>query len=109
MRITVRSIENDISNLLSFAKQYSYANGNTGKIVINKTTGNISFIDTDSNLNRKVIANVTLPDGYNFLENFDLLISNKGVISADTIVIKDINGEYHKVTISVGVDLINIY
>lgn len=107
--ITIRSVENDISNLLSFAKQYCYANENTGKIVISKTNSNMSFIDTDSNLNRKVLAIVTLPEGYSFLESFDLVISNKGVISADTIIVKDLNGKYHKITISVGVDLISIY
>ena len=76
---------------------------------MNQKRGTISFIDTRNLLNRNVIAEMTLPNGYKFLESFNISISANGVVSSDSIILRDLNGEYHKVTILVGVDLVNIY
>ncbi|SCJ54690.1 Uncharacterised protein [uncultured Clostridium sp.] len=107
--ITVHSLKSDIANLISFAKHYSYNTGNTGRLEIDNTKGEMSFIDTKNELTKNTIAKVTLPKGYNFLEGFNISVSNKGVISGDSIIFKSLNGEYHKVTISVGIDFVNIY
>lgn len=107
--ITTTSLKNDIANLISFAKQYSYKTGSTGRLEIDNIKGEISFVDTKNELTKKIIAKVTLPKGYEFLEDFNIGVSNQGVISSDSIIFKSLSGEYHKVTISVGIDLINIY
>lgn len=107
--ITTNSLKNDIANLISFAKQYSYRTGNTGRLEIDNIKGEISFVDTKNELTKNIVAKVTLPKGYEFLEDFNIAVSNQGVISSDSIVFKSLSGEYHKVTISVGIDLVNIY
>ena len=107
--ITVHSLKSDIANLISFAKHYSYNTGNTGRLEIDNIKGEISFVDTKNELTKNTIAKVTLPKGYDFLERFNISVSNKGVVSGDSIIFKSLNGEYHKVTISVGIDFVNIY
>lgn len=107
--ITVHSLKSDIANLISFAKHYSYNTGNTGRLEIDNMKGEISFIDTKNELTKNIIAKVTLPQGYDFLERFNISVSNKGVVSGDSIIFKSLSGEYHKVTISVGIDFVNIY
>lgn len=107
--IASKSLKNDIANLISFAKHYTYNTGNTGKIEINNISGEISFIDTKSEITKNIIATVTLPTGYEFLETFNIGVSNKGVVSGDSIIFKGLNGKYHEVTISVGIDYVNIY
>lgn len=107
--ITTQSVKSDISNLISFAKSYCYSTGNPGKLEVNQKRGTISFIDTRNLLNRNVIAEMTLPNGYKFLESFNISVSTNGVVSSDSIILRDLNGEYHKVTILVGVDLVNVY
>lgn len=107
--ITVHSLKSDIANLISFAKHYSYNTGNTGRLEIDNMKGEISFIDTKNELTKNIIAKVTLPQGYDFLERFNISVSNKGVVSGDSINFKSLSGEYHKVTISVGIDFVNIY
>ena len=107
--ITVHSLKSDIANLISFAKHYSYNTGNTGRLEIDNIRGEISFVDTKNELTKNTIAKVTLPKGYDFLERFNISVSNKGVVSGDSIIFKSLSGEYHKVTISVGVDFVNIY
>ncbi|MBC5627504.1 type II secretion system protein [Clostridium sp. NSJ-6] len=107
--ITVHSLKSDIANLISFAKHYSYNTGNTGRLEIDNIKGEISFVDTKNELTKNTIAKVTLPKGYDFLERFNISVSNKGVVSGDSIIFKSLSGEYHKVTISVGIDFVNIY
>lgn len=107
--ITVHSLKSDIANLISFAKHYSYNTGNTGRLEIDNIRGEISFVDTKNELTKNTIAKVTLPKGYDFLERFNISVSNKGVVSGDSIIFKSLSGEYHKVTISVGIDFVNIY
>ena len=107
--ITVHSLKSDIANLISFAKHYSYNTGNTGRLEIDNIKGEISFVDTKNELTKNTTAKVTLPKGYDFLERFNISVSNKGVVSGDSIIFKSLSGEYHKVTISVGIDFVNIY
>ena len=107
--ITVHSLKSDIANLISFAKHYSYNTGNTGRLEIDNIKGEISFVDTKNELTKNTIAKVTLPKGYDFLERFNISVSNKGIVSGDSIIFKSLSGEYHKVTISVGIDFVNIY
>lgn len=107
--ITVHSLKSDIANLISFAKHYSYNTGNTGRLEIDNIKDEISFVDTKNELTKNTIAKVTLPKGYDFLERFNISVSNKGVVSGDSIIFKSLSGEYHKVTISVGIDFVNIY
>ena len=107
--ITVHSLKSDIANLISFAKHYSYNTGNTGRLEIDNIKGEISFVDTKNELTKNTIAKVTLQKGYDFLERFNISVSNKGVVSGDSIIFKSLSGEYHKVTISVGIDFVNIY
>lgn len=107
--ITANSLKGDIASLISFAKHYSYNTGNTGKLEINNEKGEIYFIDTKSEISKNIIAKVTLPKGYKFVEGFKIPVSNKGVVSGDSINFKSLTGEYYKVTISVGIDLVNIY
>lgn len=107
--ITAYSLKNDIANLISFAKHYSYNTGNTGRLEIDNINGEISFIDTKNELTKNIIAKVTLPKGYNFLAGFNISVSNKGVVSGDSIIFKSLSGGYHEVTISVGIDFVNIY
>lgn len=107
--IIVHSLKSDIANLISFAKHYSYNTGNTGRLEIDNIKGEISFVDTKNELTKNTIAKVTLPKGYDFLERFNISVSNKGVVSGDSIIFKSLSGEYHKVTISVGIDFVNIY
>lgn len=107
--ITANSLKCDIANLISFAKHYSYNTGNTGRLEINNIKGEISFIDTKSELTKNIIAQVTLPSGYEFVSGFNISVSNKGVVAGDSVIFKSLSGEYHKVTVSVGIDLVNIY
>lgn len=107
--ITSKSLKSDIANLISFAKQYSYNTGNAGRLEINLSKGEIAFIDVKSELTKNVVAKVTLPKGYSFVEDYYIFVSSKGVVSSDSIMFKSLTGEQHKVTISVGIDLVNIY
>ena len=107
--ITADSIKSDIANLISFAKHYSYNTGNTGRLEIDNKKGEISSIDTENELTKNTIAKVTLPEGFEFLAGFNIPVSNQGIVSGDSIIFKSLSGEYHKVTISVGIDLVNIY
>ena len=107
--ITSKSLKNDIANIISFAKHYSYNTGNTGRLEINTLSGEILFIDTKNEITKNIIVKVTLPKGYKFVSDFKIPVSSKGVVSSNSIIFKSLTGEYHEVTISVGIDLVNIY
>ncbi len=106
-RVKGKSIINDISNLISYSKYYCRHYGSSGAIEINSSKGKITFKDTSGR--SKVIKTITLEEGFRFISNSSLSINKIGHMQSGTIRIMDKNGELYKVTISTGVDTVNIY
>lgn len=98
---------NDICNILSFGKYYCKVNSIEGVIEINRDTGQIILYEDVRN--GKVIKNTTLAKGVSFLSNLKLKVTDVGNLQADTIYIKDRYGKVSRITISVGIDTVNVY
>ena len=103
----VESSVNEISNILSYGKHYCRINEIEGAININKTTGEISLYEDIRN--GKVIKKSTLYNGLQFVSDLKIKVTSSGGLQACTIYIKDRYGKVSKITISVGIDNINIY
>ena len=106
-RVKGKSIINDISNLISYGKHYCRYYSSYGVIEINSSKGKITFKDTSEK--SKIIKTITLEDGFRFVSNNSLSINKIGHIQSATIRIMDKKGQLYKVTISTGVDTVNIY
>ncbi|MBS4956631.1 MAG: prepilin-type N-terminal cleavage/methylation domain-containing protein [Clostridium sp.] len=106
-KVKGKSIINDISNLISYSKYYCRYYSGYGVIEINSSKGKITFKDTSGK--SKVIKTITLEDGFRFVSNNSLSINKLGHIQSGTIRIMDKNGKLYKVTISTGVDTVNVY
>lgn len=97
----------NVSNIISYGKSYCYSNEFRGILTVNRSLGVITFKNAD-NLSR-TIKSYYLPKGYSFLGDLSLNVSVDGVVASNTINIKEPSGVYRIVTISVGVDYVNIY
>ena len=106
-KVKGKSIINDISNLISYSKYYCRYYSGYGVIEINSSKGKITFKDTSGK--SKVIKTITLEDGFRFVSNNSLSINKLGHVQSGTIRIMDKNGKLYKVTISTGVDTVNVY
>lgn len=106
-RFKAKSFMNELSNTISFGKYYCSYYESPGMIEINKTKGQVKLKDISSK--SKVIKSITLPEGFKFTTISLLNINNNGHIESDTIRIIDSKGNLYKLTISTGVDTINIY
>ena len=106
-RVKGKSIINEVSNLISYSKYYCRHYNSYGLIEVNSSEGKIIFKDTEGK--SKVIKTITLEDGFKFTSNNSLSINKIGHIQSDTIRIIDKEGKVYKVTISTGVDTVNIY
>ena len=106
-RIKGKSIVNEISNLISYSKYYCRHYDSYGLIEVNSSEGKITFKDTVGK--SKIIKTILLEDGFKFTSNNSLSINKMGHIDSDTIRIIDKEGKVYKVTISTGVDTVNIY
>lgn len=106
-RVKGKSIINDISNLISYGKYYCRHYSSYGVIEINSSKGKITFKDTSGK--SKVIKTITLEEGFRFVSNNSLSINKIGHIQSATIRIMDKNSKLYKITISTGVDTVNIY
>lgn len=106
-RIMTNSIVNDVSNLISFSKYYCRYNNISGAIQANKNSGEIYFKDI-SGIN-EIIKKIDLPEGYTMSYSYDLQINNLGHVQSDSIIIKDRYGNVSKITISTGLDTVNVY
>ena len=106
-RIKGKSIVNEISNLISYSKYYCRHYDSYGLIEVNSSEGKITFKDTLGK--SKIIKTILLEDGFKFTSNNSLSINKMGHIDSDTIRIIDKEGKVYKVTISTGVDTVNIY
>ena len=106
-RIKGKSIVNEISNLISYSKYYCRHYDSYGLIEVNSSEGKITFKDTVGK--SKIIKTILLEDEFKFTSNNSLSINKMGHIDSDTIRIIDKEGKVYKVTISTGVDTVNIY
>lgn len=106
-KVKGKSIINDISNLISYSKYYCRHYSSYGVIEINSSKGKITFKDTSGK--SKIIKTIALEDGFRFVSNNSLSINKIGHIQSATIRIMDKKGQLYKVTISTGVDTVNIY
>lgn len=106
-RIKAKGFVNELSNIISFGKHYCRHYDSYGLIEINKTKGQVKF--KDISLKSKVIKSITLPDGFKFTTTSSLNINTTGHIDSDTVRIIDEKGILYKLTISTGVDTVNIY
>ena len=88
-----------VSNMCDFLS-YSkfYCNKNNSSVIIN-------CIDPSKNFSKKL----ELPKGFNFITNYNINCSNEGVLSSGSMYICDQYNNLYKITISVGVDTINVY
>ena len=98
---------NDLSNIISYGKFYCMKNNTYGEIYINKSIGVVNF--KDKKQGGKIIKSIFLPRGFKFSAMYILKINTLGAIESDTIRIFDSNGNVYKVSISTGVDTVNIY
>lgn len=106
-RVKGKSIINEISNLISYSKYYCRHYDSCGLIQVNSSEGKITFKDTSKK--SKAIKSIVLEDGFKFTRNNSLSINKIGHIQSDTIRIIDKGGKVYRVTISTGVDTVNIY
>ena len=106
-RVKGKSIINEISNLISYSKYYCRHYDSCGLIQVNSSEGKITFKDTSKK--SKTIKSIVLEDGFKFTRNNSLSINKIGHIQSDTIRIIDKGGKVYRVTISTGVDTVNIY
>lgn len=103
----MESSVNDICNLLSYGKHYCKLNYISGAIEFNKTTGEITLYEDVKN--GKEIKRSKLQKGVQFISDLKFKVNSVGNLQAGTIYIKDKYGKISKITISVGIDTINIY
>lgn len=106
-RIKGKSVINDLSNLVSFSKYYCRHNKVIGKIEVNKSQGEATFKDMSGR--GKVIKCIYLPEGFSFKTINLLSVTTEGHIQSDTIRVSDTDGNIYRLTISAGVDTVNIY
>ena len=70
----------------------------------------ILILNQKWNLYRKNFSKkLELPKGFNFITNYNINCSNEGVLSSGSMYICDQYNNLYKITISVGVDTINVY
>ena len=96
-----------VSNMCDFLS-YSkfYCNKNNSSVIINcRNKGYAEFVDPSKKFSKKL----KLPKGFNFITNYSINCSNEGVLSSGSIYICDSYNNFYKITISVGVDTINVY
>ena len=98
---------NELSNMISYGKFYCMKNNSYGEIEINKSAGVVKF--KDKKQGGKVIKTIFLPGNFKFSAMYILKINTLGNVESDTIRIFDNYGNVYKVTISTGVDTVNIY
>lgn len=106
-RIKGKSVINDLSNLISFSKYYCRHNKVNGKLEINKVQGEATFKDMSGR--GKVVKSIYLPEGFEFKTINLLNVTTEGYIQSDTIRVLDNDKNTYKLTISTGVDTVNIY
>lgn len=94
----------DLSSFLSYCKLYCDKN-NVSVIIFCRNNGNMEFNDVKNNF----IKRITLPRGFRFITNYSINCNNEGTLSPGSIYIENNDGEFYKVTISVGIDNINVY
>ena len=83
-----------------------YCNKNNSSVIINcRNKGYAEFVDPSKKFSKKL----KLPKGFNFITNYSINCSNEGVLSSGSIYICDSYNNFYKITISVGVDTINVY
>lgn len=97
----------DICNILSYGKYYCKVNSIEGAIEINKDIGQIVLYEDVKG--GKVIKKSALSRGVSFVSSFKFKVTSTGNLQAGTIYIKDKYGKVSRITISVGVDTVNIY
>lgn len=95
----------DISNLLSYAKYYCRKNDTAGKIRVEGKKNMVFKDDADLTVKGKVV----LPEGLSFTTNYDLTCTSEGMLSSNSIYLKNDSGKHYRITISVGVDKVNFY
>ena len=94
----------NMCDFLSYSK--FYCNKNNSSVIINcRNNGYAEFIDPSKNFSKKL----ELPKGFNFITNYNINCSNEGVLSSGSMYICDQYNNLYKITISVGVDTINVY
>lgn len=103
----LESSANDVGNILSYGKYYCRVNDISGGIKVDSIKSEILFYENIRN--GKVIKKIGLNSGIKFISNLNLEITKGGHLDSNTIYIKGKNGEIKKISISVGIDTINIY
>ncbi len=106
-KVRMESCVNDIYNILSYGKYYCKINNVEGVIEINKDVGQIVLYEDVKG--GKTIKRTILAKGIFFVSDLKFRITSMGNLQAGTIYIKDKYGKVSRITISVGIDTVNIY
>ena len=105
--VAVKGTILEVVNIISYGKQYCRNSEGQGIVEIYMESGEVKLKDVSSKY--KIIKEIKLPKGLRFLSNQELYINNKGQIESNTIRILDSDKNLYRITISTGVDTINIY
>lgn len=106
-RLEVKGVLNELTNMMSFAKYYCRNSVHIGVLQIDTVNKKIKFRDKD--LRDKIIKEINIPKSCNiYIKNTSISINNKGHLQSESMTISN---DYYwgKITISTGVDNINIY
>lgn len=106
-RVKAKGLINEISNFISYSKYYCRYNERIGVIEVNNTNGKVTFKDITHK--SSLVKTMLLQDGFKFVSNISLNVNKLGHVESDTIRIMDKEGKIYRITISTGVDTVNIY
>ena len=107
IRVKAKGSINDLSNLISYSKYYCRYYESSGSIEIDKDKGVAVF--KDISLKGVIVKTLILEDGVRFAVSKYLSINKVGKVQSDSIRIIDSEGNFYKITISTGVDTVNVY
>ena len=97
----------EISNSLSYIKYYCRSNKVNGRVKVDKNNKRIILYKVVNGT--EVLKTRTIPNFIEFLANLELSVTNTGQIQSESIRLKDDNGNQYRISISTGIDTINVY
>lgn len=107
LRVKAKGTMNDLSSLISYSKYYCRYYNVNGLIEVDKEYGKVVF----KNLSSKgtIVKTIFIEDGVRLVADSSLSITKTGKVQSDTIRLIDSEGKLYKLTISTGIDTVNIY
>ncbi len=104
-KVKITAGVSEVYSLISYSKHYCRKNNCLGTISINDITDEIIFTDEDNNLIKKL----EMPKELDVAAKAKVEVRNTGYLSNSlSIKLIDLYGGNHYITISVGMDTVNI-